>query len=385
MIYLDNAATTFPKPECVYDKVNTIQRTIAVNVGRGGYSVASEAMHIVDETRVLMATFVGAVSPECVVFTPSATIAANEIIYGLEWDSYKNVYITPFEHNAIARPLNTISERYGVKVRLLPFDSQTQSIDMVALEQTFALNPPDYVFINHVSNVTGAIIPIRTIAEKAKEYSSVVIVDGSQSIGILPLNLKETDIDFLIFSFFLNLYSSWGIGGFITNTNYKIHPVLAGGTGSDSLNLKMSNTYPNGFELGSPNIIAIASLNESLKWLNKVGINCIEEKKNSLTQKLKCGLLEAGATVYLPSGDAKHTSVVSFNIPGYEPNEVGSILNEDFDIAVRAGFHCAPYIHELIGTLDTHGTVRVSVGYFNTEADIDALIAAVTDIMGDQI
>ena len=385
MIYLDNAATTFPKPECVYDKVNTIQRTIAVNVGRGGYSVASEAMHIVDETRVLMATFVGAVSPECVVFTPSATIAANEIIYGLEWDSYKNVYITPFEHNAIARPLNTISERYGVKVRLLPFDSQTQSIDMVALEQTFALNPPDYVFINHVSNVTGAIIPIRTIAEKAKEYSSVVIVDGSQSIGILPLNLKEIDIDFLIFAGHKNLYSSWGIGGFIANTNYKIHPVLAGGTGSDSLNLKMSNTYPNGFELGSPNIIAIASLNESLKWLNKVGINCIEEKKNSLTQKLKCGLLEAGATVYLPSGDAKHTSVVSFNIPGYEPNEVGSILNEDFDIAVRAGFHCAPYIHELIGTLNTHGTVRVSVGYFNTEADIDALIAAVTDIMGDQI
>lgn len=385
MIYLDNAATTFPKPECVYDKVNTIQRTIAVNVGRGGYSVASEAMHIVDETRVLMATFVGAVSPECVVFTPSATIAANEIIYGLEWDSYRNVYITPFEHNAIARPLNTISERYGVKVRLLPFDSQTQSIDMVALEQTFALNPPDYVFINHVSNVTGAIIPIRTIAEKAKEYSSVVIVDGSQSIGILPLNLKETDIDFLIFAGHKNLYSSWGIGGFITNTNYKIHPVLAGGTGSDSLNLKMSNTYPTGFELGSPNIIAIASLNESLKWLDKVGINCIKEKKNSLTQKLKCGLLEAGATVYLPSGDAKHTSVVSFNIPGYEPNEVGSILNEDFDIAVRAGFHCAPYIHELIGTLDTHGTVRVSVGYFNTEADIDALIAAVTDIMGDQI
>ena len=309
----------------------------------------------------------------------------SEIIYGLEWDSYKNVYITPFEHNAIARPLNTISDRYGVKVRLLPFDSQTQSIDMASLEQDFAMNPPDYVFMNHVSNVTGAIIPIKTIAEKAKEYSSVVIVDGSQSVGILPLSLKETAADFLIFAGHKNLYSSWGIGGFITNTDYKLRPVLAGGTGSDSLNLKMANDYPGGFELGSPNIIAIASLNESLKWLNKVGIGCIEEKKNSLTQKLIGGLLEAGATMYLPSGDAKHTSVVSFNIPGYEPNEVGIILSEDFDIAVRTGFHCAPFIHKLIGSLDTHGTVRVSVGYFNTEADIDALIAAITNIMGDQI
>ena len=385
MIYLDNAATTFPKPECVYDRVNTIQRTIAVNVGRGGYSAASEAMRIVDETRLLLASFVGAASPDCVVFTPSATLAANEIIYGLEWDSYKNVYVTPFEHNAIARPLNTVSERYGVNVRLLPFDPQTQAVDMAALEQAFAMNPPDYVFLNHVSNVTGAVVPIKEIAEKAKEYASVVIVDGSQSVGILPINLKGTDIDFLIFAGHKNLYSSWGVGGFLANTSYKLRPVLAGGTGSDSLNLKMADAYPDGFELGSPNIIAIASLNTSLKWLDQVGINSIEEKKTSLTQKLACGLLEAGATVYLPSGNAKHTSVVSFNIPGYEPNEVGTILSEDFDIAVRTGFHCAPYIHKWIGTLDTHGTVRVSVGYFNTEADIDALIAAVTDIMGDQI
>ncbi len=385
MIYLDNAATTFPKPECVYDSVNNIQRTIAVNVGRGGYSAATEAMQIVDETRELMASFVGAVSPECIVFTPSATIAANEIIFGLEWDSYKNVYITPFEHNAIARPLNQISEQYGINIRIMPFDAQTQAVDLEALEHDFAMNPPDYVFMNHVSNVTGAVVPIQTIAEKAKEYSAVVIVDGSQSVGLLKLDLKTTDIDFLIFAGHKNLYASWGVGGFVTNTTYRLKPVLSGGTGSDSLNLKMEDSYPGGFEFASPNIIAIASLNTSLKWLNEIGTDQIEEKKKELTNRLLSGLRDSGVILYSPSANVGHTSVISFNIPDYEPSEVGTILSEDFDIAVRTGFHCAPYIHELIGTIDTYGTVRASVGFFNTIEDIDALIAAVKDIMGDQI
>lgn len=385
MIYLDNAATTFPKPECVYDRVNAIQRTIAVNVGRGGYNAASQAMQVVDETRALMASFVGAESPDRVVFTPSATIAANEIILGLEWDEYKVVYITPFEHNAIARPLNDMCERFRIKLHFLPFNPKTQSVDMDELDHAFALNPPDYVFMNHVSNVTGVVVPIAAIAEKAKEYSSIVIVDGSQSVGLLPINLRESDVDFLIFAGHKNLYASWGIGGFVSGSQYPLRPTLAGGTGSDSLNLKMGNSYPGGFEMGSPNIIAIASLNESLKWIIRIGQELIEKKKKELTAKLIEGLIQRGVMLYLPAEDVEHTSVVSFNIPGYEANEVGTILNEDFDIAVRTGYHCAPYIHNFIGSLSSHGTVRISIGFFNTEADIDALLAAVTDIMGDEI
>lgn len=385
MIYLDNAATTFPKPECVYDRVNTIQRTIAVNVGRGGYSAASKAMQIVDETRILMASFVGATGPDSVVFTPSATIAANEIILGLEWDEYKVVYVTPFEHNAIARPLNGVCERFGIKLHFLPFDPKIQGINIDELNRAFAVNPPDYVFLNHVSNVTGAVIPIASIAQKAKAYSATVIVDGSQSVGLLPLTLRESDIDYLIFAGHKNLYASWGIGGLVANSNYLLRPFLAGGTGSDSLNLRMSDSFPDGFELGSPNIIAIASLNESLKWLLHTTQEHIEKQKKKLTERLITGLMRCGATLYMPANEVEHTSIVSFNIPGYEPNEVGTILSEDFDIAVRTGYHCAPYVHNLIGSLDTHGTVRVSVGFFNTEADIDALIAAVSDIMGDQI
>lgn len=381
MIYLDNAATTFPKPDCVYDKVNTVQRTIAVNVGRGSYSAAADAMRVVDETRQLLASFVGAAGPESVVFTPSATIAANEIILGLEWDSFKNIYVTPFEHNAIARPLFGKCQEHGIDIQMIPFDPQTHELDMEELGRLFAINPPDYVFLNQVSNVTGTIVPIGKIAKASKEYGAIVVVDGSQSIGLIPVDISKTDIDYLVFAGHKNLYASWGIGGFVCNSNYKLKPMLSGGTGSDSLNLSMPDSAPYGFEFASPNIIAIASLNASLKWLEQESLDAISRHKNKLMQRLVEKLKDCDIRLYFPTDMANHTSVLSFNIPEYEADEVGVILNEDFDIAVRTGYHCAPYIHEFLKTVECKGTVRVSLGYFNTEDDIDALVDAVKDIV----
>lgn len=383
MIYLDNAATTFPKPDCVYNNVNTVQRTIAVNVGRGSYSAASEAMRIVDETRQLLASFVGAAGPESLVFTPSATIAANEIILGLEWDSFKNVYVTPFEHNAIARPLFNKCREHGIDIHTIPFDPQTHEIDMEELGRLFATNPPDYVFLNHVSNVTGTIVPIERIATASKESGALVVVDGSQSVGLIPIDLSKIDIDYLVFAGHKNLYASWGIGGFICNSNYPLKPILSGGTGSDSLNLEMPESIPSGFEFASPNIIAIASLHASLKWLEKESAEKISRHKDRLMQKLIDGLGNCGVQLYLPTDRTKHTSVLSFNIPDYEADEVGVILNEDFDIAVRTGYHCAPFVHEFLKTIERKGTIRVSLGYFNTEEDVNALIGAIKDIVGD--
>ncbi len=383
MIYLDNAATTFPKPECVYDKLNEVQRTIAVNVGRGSYKIASQAMQIVDETRQLMASLVGADNPECIVLTASATIAANELILGLDWDSYKCVYRSPFEHNAVARPLHYICKKYGIALRQLPFDPKTQRLDEDELQRQFAIDPPDYVFVNQVSNVTGVVLPVEKIARLAKENDAIVVVDGSQSVGLIPIDLQSSEIDYLIFAGHKNLYASWGIGGFVINCKCTIHPVLSGGTGSDSLNLDMPKEIPSSFESGSPNINAIASLNESIKWLNTIGLDEIARKKDDLMQKLISGLQECGVIVYLPQEDVGHTSVVSFNVAEYTADEVGVILSEEFDIAVRTGYHCAPFIHELLATVSTHGTVRVSVGYFNTEEDVDALISAVKDVIGN--
>lgn len=380
MIYLDNAATTFPKPEDVYSMVDHIQRNLAVNVGRGSYQAANDAMKIVDETRFLMAELLNATNPNNIIFAPSATIAANQIIMGLEWDEYKVVYVSPFEHNAIARPLEIIKQRYNITLLQLPFDGVTQKLDFEQMEQDFALNPPDYVFINHISNVTGAVLPVDIITSSSKVYDATVIVDGSQSVGLLEYNLQKSKFDYLIFAGHKNLYASWGIGGFIKNSPHRLINAFAGGNGSDSLNLSMGDSYPSSFEFGSPNIIAIASLNASLKWLKEIGIDTIAKKKKHLMNHLIEGLKSLPVVLYTPADGVEHTSVISFTIPDYEPSEVGAILSGDFDIAVRTGFHCAPFIHELIDTKSTRGTVRVSLGYFNTENDIDCLIESLRSL-----
>ena len=377
MIYLDNAATTFPKPEEVYQAVDYTQRNMAVNVGRGSYKVASDAMKIVDETRYLMAELLGVENPNNVVFAPSATVAANQIIMGLEWDEYKTVYITPFEHNAIARPLHLMQERYNFEIVLLPFDSENQELDKEEAENLFLQNPPDYVFANHISNVTGAIVPIEEIAELAKQYNAVVVVDASQSAGLKSINMKKANIDYVVFAGHKNLYASWGIGGFVSASDTQLTTTLAGGTGSDSLNLNMASDLPMGFEVGSANIIAISSLNASLKWLKATGMSVIAEKKAKLMEYLIQGLRDVGVKMYLPT---HHISVLSFNVDGYSANDVGTILSEEYDVAVRTGYHCAPYIHDLIESHPYGGTVRVSLGYFNTKEDIDLLLDGIRSL-----
>ena len=271
-----------------------------------------------------------------------------------------------------------MQERYNFEIVILPFDSDTQELDTEEAETLFLQNPPDYVFMNHISNVTGAIVPIEKISELAKQYNAVVIVDASQSAGLKPINMKKANIDYVVFAGHKNLYASWGIGGFVSASDIQLTTSLAGGTGSDSLNLNMATDLPMGFEVGSANIIAISSLNASLKWLKATGMSVIAEKKAKLMEYLIQGLKDAGVKMYLPT---HHTSVLSFNVDGYSANEIGTILSEDYEIAVRTGFHCAPYIHDVLGTHETEGTVRVSVGYFNTISDVEKLLKALKEIV----
>ena len=381
MIYLDNAATTYPKPESVYAAVNECQRNYAVNAGRGTYKAAKLASEVIHSTRSALAKLVNMNSENNVILSPSATIAMNIVLNGLEYNSNTIVYITPFEHNAAARPLKRLADIYGFSIETIPFDGKTQKLDADAMRNRFIVKHPDIVIVNHISNVTGNILPAYEIFNASKEYGAINILDATQSLGLIPIDLSSQKTDFLIFAGHKNLYGSFGTGGFCYNSSVKLRPFLTGGTGSDSLNLDMPEQRPELYEPASHDIVAVSALKASLSWLNSTGVKSIYAHKKELTDYAVQQLSElSSVTLYLPKNRDDHIAIISITHSDYRPEELADILDNDFDIAVRSGYHCAPYVHKLIDTEDKGGTVRISIGYFNTKDDIDALISALREL-----
>ena len=379
MIYFDNAATSFPKPDCVLNKLDVINRSLAVNAGRGSYALAHNANEIIKETRCRVAKLAGTTDDK-VIFYPSNTFAMNGIINGVKWDKHKNVYVSPFEHNAIMRPLSLKEKQYGCNIKVLPFnnDGIFQADEAARL---FSKDSPDYIFISHASNVTGTILPIEEISALAKQYKPLVILDIAQTFGAVDVKHDSQFVDFLVFAGHKSLMGPLGIGGFINLKNYELDLAFAGGTGSDSLNLDMPHSTSLRYEIGSPNIAAIAGLNEGVKWIENVGIENIFAHKQNLINALIKGLQgKQGCHICLNNENNYKLGVVSFMVDGYESHDVGSILNDEFDIAVRTGYHCAPLIHDLIKSKEYGGTIRVSVGYFNTMEEINKLISAIRSL-----
>ncbi len=380
MIYFDNAATTYPKPECVYTAVDECQRSFAVNAGRGTYKTARQASKMIHNTRTALAKLVNINNENNVILSPSATIAMNIVLNGLEYNSNTIVYITPFEHNAVARPLKRLSEIYRFSIEMLPFDGKTQKLDIETMRNKFIIKHPNIVIVNHISNVTGNILPINEIFNASREYEAINILDASQSIGLVPIDLSSQEIDFLVFAGHKNLYGNFGTGGFVYNSNVKLKTFLTGGTGSDSLNLNMPEQLPDLYEPASHDIISISALNASLLWINDTSLKNIYTQKKELTDYAIQRLSElSSVTLYLPENKENHIAIISLTHIDYRPEELADILDNDFDIAVRSGYHCAPYVHKLIGTEDNGGTLRISIGYFNTKNDVDSLINALSE------
>lgn len=375
MIYLDNAATTFPKPEEVYLALDKANREYGFNSGRGSYKKAKEISKIIDETREGIGAFVG-INKDKVIFSTSATEALNIIIFGLDWKEGDNVYVSPFEHNSILRPLEEIRKRYNINIEVIPFDKESWEISE-NIEDVFALKKPKCIFCSAKSNVTGYELPYKSIFELGKNYNSINILDGSQSFGV-DKNITAENVDFIVFAGHKSLYSSFGIAGFIDCNNTKLKKFLFGGTGSDSLNLDMPDDLPTKYEAGSKNIVAIYGLNESIKWIKKNNIN----EKEKMLFSYFCDKIKNNKKIitYLPKDTQNCTGIISINIVGYTADEVGAILDEEFDICVRTGYHCSPLIHDFIGSKDYYGTVRISFNYFNTTDEIDKLIEALNTL-----
>lgn len=381
MIYFDNAATTYPKPEIVYIAVNECQRNYAVNAGRGTYRTARQASEIIRSTRVALAKLVNISNENNVILSPSATIAMNIVLNGLEYTPNTTIYITPFEHNAVARPLKKLADIYGFSIEMIPFDKKTQELDVETMQNKFIVKHPDVVIVNHISNVTGNVLPIDVIFNASAEYGAVNILDASQSLGLVPIDLSLQRTDFIVFAGHKNLYGSFGTGGFIYNSSVKLKTFLTGGTGSDSLNLDMPEQMPDLYEPASHDIVSVSALNASLSWISNIGVKTIYAHKKELTDYAVEKLEElSSVTLYLPENRENHISIISITHCDYRPEELAEILDNDFDIAVRSGYHCAPYVHSLIGTEGNGGTVRISIGYFNTKDDIDSLINALREL-----
>ena len=376
-IYLDNAATSFPKPKEVATAVYDFMVNNGTSSGRGSYKKAMQSDYIVYECRKLIGKLFNFDNPKKVVFTSNVTDSLNIAMRGILKEN-DHVITSSLEHNAVWRCLKTLERDINIK------------IDTVECSKDGITNPQDIkkyikkdtalIVFTQASNVLGTIQPIREIGAIAREHNIPFLVDSAQSAGAMKIDVKEDNIDILAFTGHKSLLGPMGTGGLIINTDIDIKPLKAGGTGGDSAYEYQPDYYPNHLETGTSNVSGIAGLREAIKFLNKEGIENIKKKKKELT-KYALEKLETvkDIEIYGPKDCEKMLSVISFNIKDKRPEDVGSILDQKYDIMLRAGLHCAPTAHSVIGTKE-RGTLRIGLGYFNEKEDIDKLVEALNNL-----
>ncbi|MBD9049687.1 aminotransferase class V-fold PLP-dependent enzyme [Ruminococcus sp.] len=371
--YFDNAATTYPKPESVYDFTDRFYRECGVNVGRGQHKLASKASALVQETRELILELFHCPAKK-VVFTHTATEAINFVLRGLPVNNKYTVYISPFEHNAVTRVLYHLQSMYDIQVETLCFDKATMTYNFPRIRNQFAEKKPNWMVVSHASNVCGVVSPIKELCHLSKEFGAINLIDMCQTAGLVDADLSVEDIDFAVFAGHKTLYSPLGIAGVVSSFAIKPQPLLFGGTGVDSANQALPESVPERYEVASPDIAAIAGLNASLKWIKKTGIQNIYEKEQENFKRLVELLSRYKNIKIIDTIDVESIGVVSCLFEGYSSDSIGQILSEQ-NVAVRTGLHCAPTAHKFIGTFPA-GTVRFSVSYFNSDEDFDVLEAA---------
>lgn len=369
MVYMDNAATTFPKPECVYQAMDTFYRTHGVNAGRGQFKAAAIADNVIRDTRNQIKALLRCNENYETIFTSSATEAINVILQGLDYTKINNVYVTSFEHNAVYRTLYFLQNKIKFGIIELATKRYPLEYDLKKIEKQFSEAQPNLIVATHASNVCGLITPVMEIALLGKKYNSRVIVDMAQTAGLIDINVTAAGVDAAVFAGHKTLYGPFGASGFVINKHMPVAPLIYGGTGRDSIKVDMPDSLPDRFEAGSRNTQAIAGLHESLKWLENIGIKAIYDKEREL-KGILVDKLTAYKNVRIVGGN-NGVGIVSCVFDGYSPDEIGHVLDR-FDIAVRAGLHCAPGAHRRLGTLPA-GTVRFSLGYFNCLDDINTL------------
>ncbi len=382
-IYLDNAATSYPKPEEVYRGMEAFVRASGANPGRGGHKRAVEAEGMINDTRRLLARLFGFSRPERIVFGHNATDGLNMAIKGVLRQG-DHAITSILEHNSVSRPLNHLEQDGVISLTRLPATAE-HLIDPDVVARAFRPNTR-LVALTHASNVTGTIQPVAAIGRIARERGALFLVDAAQSAGVVPLDFEQDGIDLLAFTGHKGLLGPTGTGGLVVGERAPVRPWREGGTGGDSTRPVQPEEFPHRLEGGTPNIFGIAGLREGVRLLLERRVASVLEHERALMKTFVTALKSPerlqwyGADKVIAERNSEgRVGLVGVNLPGFAPSEVGAILDEQFDIAVRPGLHCAPYAHKHLGTFP-QGTVRLSVGILTTADDMCRAAAAIDEI-----
>ncbi|MEA2014755.1 MAG: aminotransferase class V-fold PLP-dependent enzyme [Thermodesulfobacteriota bacterium] len=378
-IYMDNAATSWPKPEETLKAMAEYFHLIGASSGRSGHRMSLNAGRVILDARESVSELFGINNLLRVVFTKNATEALNIAISGL-LKSGDHVITSGMEHNSVMRPLR-LMEKKGIELSIIPC-APSGEIDPEDVSQCIKKNTRA-IYLTHASNVTGTIMPISETGKIARENGVIFCVDSAQTAGIIPIDVEEMSIDLLAFTGHKSLLGPQGTGGLYLadGLEKEIFPIMTGGTGSRSESEEHPDFLPDRYESGTANVVGIAGLNAGIRFIRSVGMDTIRKKEMELTAMLIEGLKFIPEVTLYGCGDAKkQTSIVSFNISGMDSSEVAMALDEEFDIMSRPGLQCAPAAHITIGTFSA-GTMRLSLGYFLEESDIRAALSAVEKLV----
>lgn len=376
-IYLDHAATSWPKPEAVIEAVTNALKFDSANPGRGSHAMAVRASRILFNGRKQLAKLLNIKNPNDIVFTHNTTMSLNMAIKGYV-KAGDHVIASSVEHNSVRRPLYAL-EQNGVQVTYIDADEQG-NYNLQQLKASMQSNTK-LVIVNHSSNLLGTIMPIAEISEITHQHGAKLLVDGAQSVGIIPIDVEKLGIDMLAFPGHKGLLGPQGTGGLYIAPDVELEPLMQGGTGSQSEAPHQPLVRPDRYEAGTQNTAGVAGLAAGVQVVLGIGVDNIYHHEWQLSQRLLDGLSKIEGVVCLgPASGEPRTGIVSFYVPHIDPSEMAYILDQHYGIAVRSGFHCTPTAHYAAGTSE-RGAVRVSIGYSTTVVEIDAAIGAIREII----
>ncbi len=373
MIYFNNAATSWPKPEVVYEAVDDCFRALH-SPDRTTSSEGARSSDVLQASRRELADFLGIHNAQRLAFVPSCTYGLNAAIWGQPWAEGDLALMSGLEHHAVSRPIRRVAREKGVEFEVIPF-SFNEPVDLSFVKARLRKRRVRLVACTMASNVTGHVLPIKELGALCRQHDTCLLVDAAQSAGVLPIDVEDLQADILVFAGHKALFGPPGIGGLYVREGLSLSAFAVGGTSQDTDTHDVTAEFPASFEVGTQNLMAIVGLTAGVRWLKQTGVDAVGAHERGLTSYFVARVQQvAAATVYGPVDTKERTGVVSVTFGSIKPSAVSEHLSADHNIATRSGYHCAPLAHETIGTLRSGGTTRFSFGFFNTSDEIDLAV-----------